>query len=118
MIDILDLDLNEAELKVLNDAHPHEIFGVTLLLCTPSTLGRAWTNNDSSAEWQKELDKLPFTDDMKAFAMKFMKSYVGVRPFFKGIADIHAVVYAGGEPHPKVRQAPAIILKLRELDAK
>ena len=116
MIDVLKLDLTEADLKGLNAAHPHEIFAVTLLLCTPSVLGRAWTDNDSLDKARAELAKLPFSDDMKAFAIKFMSNYSGVKAFFKGIADIHSVVYAGPEPHPSGGQASKIIGKLRELD--
>jgi hypothetical protein len=116
MIDVLNLDVTEGDLERLNAVHTHEIFAVTLLLCTPSALARAWTDNDSLDKARAELTKLPLSDDMKAFAIKFMSNYSGVKSFFKGIADIHAVVYAGPEPHPSGTEAQAIVRKLRELD--
>jgi hypothetical protein len=39
------LNLTDEEVKALNAKYPYEIFAVTLLMCAPSDLSRAWTNN-------------------------------------------------------------------------
>ena len=110
--------LTVAQLKKLQTEHPHEIFAVTLLACTPSALGRAWTNNGSLAKAKKELAKLPLSDDMKKYASQFMQDFAGVKSFYKGIADMQSAAYAGPEPHPHIEQAKAIVKALRSLDPK
>src|SRR5712691_10984310 len=108
--------LTEAQVQELNKKHPHEIFAVTLMLCTPSDLSRAWTNNDSLDPAAAELKKLPLSDDMHQHALKVMKDFVGVKSFFKGIADLQVGIYDGPEPHPRDDQPEKIIKALRALD--
>lgn len=96
--------------------HEYEIFAVTLLLCTPSAISRAWTNSDTLDAALAELEKLPLSDDMKAHAKQFMQNRKSMRAFFKGIADVQADVYAGPEPHPGGVQAAKLIQALQALD--
>jgi hypothetical protein len=69
----------------------------------------------SIAEAQKELAKLPLSNDIKKLTVQIMKDFSGVKAFFKGIADIHAVIYDGPEPHPRGSQATKIIQALQNL---
>jgi hypothetical protein len=108
----------ETQVKKLNDDHPHEIFAVTLLLCTPSKLSRSWTNNKTLDKAKKEVKKLPLSDDMKKHAVQVMQDLTALKPFFKGIADLQGQIYAGPEPHPHGSQAAAIIRALQKLDPK
>lgn len=110
------LNISPENLKDINDAHEHEVFAVTLLLCTPSAVGRAWTNNDSLDQARQELAKLPLSEDLKTHAVQLMQDLKGVKSFFKGIADINLLTYDGPEPHPGQDQAVKIVRALRDLD--
>lgn len=109
--------MTSPEAAVLNSTHEYEILAVTLLLITPSALNRAWTSEPlDPAKVKAEIARLPLSDGMKKHALRLTEANIGVRPFFRGIADLQAGVYAGAEPHPSGGQATAIINALQKLD--
>lgn len=90
----------------------YEEFLLTLLLCAPSNLSRAWTNNETFEAAQAELDALPLSEEMRERCMKFMTSHPHMKGFFRGIADVVSSTYAGPEPHPDGTQAAELISRL------
>ena len=100
-------------------AFEHQKVAISLLLCSPTELSRAWTNNEDSTltAAKAELAKLPFTSEASLAAVKFMQDAFQFRPFFKGIADsLKAQFYAGAEPHPGGGMATNIVNALKQLD--
>jgi hypothetical protein len=98
-----------------------EMFAVTLLMCSPTKLSRAWTDSEDKKVEDavtKALDVLPFTDGVRKNAIKLLMRLKGQRRFFAGIADtLRLAAYDGNEPHPDVAASKAIILALQKVDA-
>lgn len=102
-------------------ADTFESFAVKFLLCSPCTLGRAWTDskkNELEKNAQNALDALPLTKEAKDAGFKLMTGgLVAQRGFFRAIADsLKAAAYDGTEPHPDDKTAAAIVRALQQMD--
>jgi hypothetical protein len=96
------------------------MFGVNLLLTTPSCLGRAWQKNDDPNKWREAADKLPFSSDGNLAALLRMELLAeeGARDHARYVADaLVKVAYSGSEPHPDGRDAATLIELLKAIDA-
>ena len=90
--------------------------GIVALLCSPSDLNLAWTRSPDDkviAKIEYELGLLPLSDEEREDAMALMTRLMGLRGFFRGIADtVRDAEYDGNEPHPPRAQAAEIIKRL------
>lgn len=90
--------------------------GVVALLCSPSDLNIAWTRSPDDkvlANIERELKQLPLGDEEREDAMALMIRLMGLRGFFRGIADtIRDSEYDGNEPHPPRAEAVELIKRL------
>ena len=97
----------------------HEVFALSLLLCTPSRLNRAWTGNKTPAEIEKLVGSMKLSPELQQRALDFIAGHAAAKPFFQGIADIIKASnpeYAGPDPHPCEMEEADIIKALQALD--
>ncbi|MEO6239515.1 MAG: hypothetical protein ABIQ52_21160 [Vicinamibacterales bacterium] len=98
-----------------------EKFALIVMLCSPTSLNRAWTEGDKAtakANVKAKLEELRFSAPMKASAIDLTEVLFEDRMFFRGIADLlKEETYAGDEPHPPDEMANAMIEALQKLDA-
>lgn len=96
-----------------------EMFGVNLLLTSPSTLGRAWTDSNDRKKWQAAVDAMKLSVDGNVAAISRMEllDQAGARPHAKAFADaLRDAAYSGSEPHPDDRNARTMVTLLRVFD--
>lgn len=94
-----------------------ELFAISLLLATPSSLGRAWTTGTQS-QWEAVVNGLPFSASGKARALEMIGELrsEGSHEDFGRVINVLAANYGEPEPHPQDPPAAAIIQALRQLD--
>lgn len=89
---------------------------VALLLSAPSTLHKAWFNDDAEA-CDRELDRLGFSAEAKMKALEEMAAIRDHVGFMHATSEVLRIrMWAGSEPHPSDADAARIVQALRELD--
>lgn len=91
-----------------------ETHGISMLLLSPSSLGKAYTRQDQQLIDQA-LANLNLSQQGKEAAKKLMDALKVELAFVKAISNTLKGAYAGSEPHPDDNAAKAIIAKLKEL---
>ena len=90
--------------------------GVAMLLAAPSTLHKAWNENDEDG-YKAELERLGLTDEAKTEALKSMADLRANVEFIHATSIVlKDKMWAGSEPHPTDIDAAKIMAALRRLD--
>jgi len=89
-----------------------QLFALTLLLTTPSSLQQIWLESPHSADWRAVLEDLQFSDVDAAIA--FMGRLRNRRVFFEGAGSLlrEMTEYPEPPPHPPNDAAREIVRRL------
>lgn len=91
-----------------------ETHGIGLLLLSPTTLGRAFTDQQPKCV-ERALADLNLSENGLKAARKLMTELGTDLAMVEAVAEVLKGTYAGSEPHPTGEVAKAMIAKLREI---
>jgi hypothetical protein len=93
-----------------------ELLAISLLVSTPSRIGRNWTDGDD--RWRTFVNDLPFSDAGRTYIVAMVEglTQAGLQEDFRDVVNILSNEYGEPEPHPADPPAAAIITAMRRLD--